>query len=325
MHFRQAKGCGEDARIGKAIRIAHPGKTLVKLTQLRDLVAIVEHGSLRAAARHLDIAQPLLTRSVRSLEKDLGATLFDRQAQGMTLTAAGRVFYQRASLIVNEARRARDELSQVLGDGQGTLVAGLSIMPHAGLLPGALPMFRKRYPGVRLQLIEGLFPDLESRLREGSVDFYLGAAPRLQPAPGLAVETLFSNTRAVVGRKGHPLSQASSLKALASADWATTSIDYNASEDLARLFARYALPPPNVILQAGSALSLMVALAQTDLLAMLPRQWEDFPLTADALQIIPVEEVLPAPDVVLIRRPDLPLTPAGEHLVDLMLRFAPKA
>ena len=89
--------------------------------------------------------------------------------------------------------------------------------------------------------------------------------------------------------------------------------------------ARYALPPPNVILQAGSALSLMVALAQTDLLAMLPRQWEDFPLTADALQIIPVEEVLPAPDVVLIRRPDLPLTPAGEHLVDLMLRFAPKA
>lgn len=59
--------------------------------------------------------------------------------------------------------------------------------------------------------------------------------------------------------------------------------------------------------------------------ARLPRQWEDFPLTADALQTLPVKEVLPAPDVVLIRRPDLPLTPAGEHLVDLMLRFAPKA
>ncbi|MEY2843099.1 MAG: hypothetical protein RI920_1136 [Pseudomonadota bacterium] len=297
----------------------------MKLTQLRDLVAIVEHGSLRAAARQLDIAQPLLTRSVRSLEKDLGVTLFDRQALGMTLTPAGKLFHQRASVIVNEARRARDELTQVLGEGlgAGTLVAGLSIMPHAGLLPGALPGFRRRYPNVRLQLIEGLFPDLESRLREGSVDFYLGAAPRLLPAPGLLVETLFSNTRAVVGRKGHPLSKAGSLKELASAEWATPSIDYNASEDLARLFELCGLPPPKVALQAGSAFSLMVALAQTDLLAMLPRQWEDFPLTADALQVIPVKEVLPAPDIVLIRRPDLPLTPAGEHLVDLMLRFAP--
>ncbi|WP_290873917.1 LysR substrate-binding domain-containing protein [Aquabacterium sp.] len=295
----------------------------MKLTQLRDLVAIVEHGSLRAAARQLDIAQPLLTRSVRALEKDLGVILFDRQALGMTLTPAGKVFHQRACVIVNEARRARDELTQVLGEGQGTLVAGLSIMPHAGLLPGALPGFRRRYPNVRLQLIEGLFPDLESRLREGSVDFYMGAAPRLMPAPGLVVETLFHNTRAVVGRKGHPLSQAGSLKELAGADWATTSIDYNASEDLVRLFGRYDLPPPKVALQAGSALSLMVALAQTDLLAMLPRQWGDFPLTADALQVIPVREVLPAPDIVLIRRPDLPLTPAGEHLVDLMLRFAP--
>jgi len=295
----------------------------MKLTQLRDLVAIVEHGSLRAAARQLDIAQPLLTRSVRALEKDLGVVLFDRQALGMTLTPAGRVFHQRACVIVNEARRARDELSQVLGEGQGTLVAGLSIMPHAGLLPGALPGFRRRYPNVRLQLIEGLFPDLESRLREGSVDFYMGAAPRLQPAPGLVVEHLFHNTRAVVGRKGHPLSKAGSLKELAGADWATTSIDYDASEDLVRLFGRYELPAPKVALQAGSALSLMVALAQTDLLAMLPRQWGDFPLTADALQVIPVMEVLPAPDIVLIRRPDLPLTPAGEHLVDLMLRSAP--
>ncbi|HIV69538.1 MAG TPA: LysR family transcriptional regulator [Candidatus Aquabacterium excrementipullorum] len=295
----------------------------MKLTQLRDLVAIVEHGSLRAAARQLDVAQPLLTRSVRALEKELGVELFERQALGMTLTPAGRLFHQRASAIVNEVRRARDELAQVQGDGAGTLVAGLSIMPHAGLLPSALPAFRRRYPQVQLHLIEGLFPDIESRLREGSIDFYMGAAPRLQPAPGLVMEILFSNTRAVVGRKGHPMAQAGSLKELASAEWATTSIDYNANEDLSRLFARHDLPPPKVALQAGSALSLMVALSETDLLAMLPRQWADFPLTAGTLHVIPVREHLPAPDIVLIRRPDLPLTPAGEHLVDLMLRSAP--
>jgi len=67
----------------------------MKLNQLRDMLAIVERGSLRAAARHLDLAQPALTRSIRSLEKDLGTTLFEREAKGMVLTAAGQLFYQR--------------------------------------------------------------------------------------------------------------------------------------------------------------------------------------------------------------------------------------
>jgi DNA-binding transcriptional LysR family regulator len=297
----------------------------MKLSHLRDLVAIVEHGSLRAAARHLDMDQPLLSRSVRALEKELGATLFERNATGMTLTEAGRRFHQRASLIIHEAQRARDELGQVIGADGGTLAVGLSIMPHTGLLPAALPRFRQRYPHVRLHLIEGLFPDIEARLRDGSLDFYMGAAPRLQPAAGLVAETLFHNTRAVVGRKGHPLASATSLRDLADAEWVTTAIDHNAADDLGRLFGRYGLPAPQVVLQAGSALSLLVALAQTDMLAMLPRQWDDFPLIADTLQVIPVQERIPAPDIVLIKRADLPLTPAAEHLVDLMLRYAPRS
>lgn len=295
----------------------------MKLSQLRDIVAIVEHGSLRAAARHLDIAQPLLTRSVRALERELGTPLFERDAKGMTLTPAGVMFHRRASVIVHEARRAEEELRQIDGNGEGTVVAGLSIMPHTGLLPRALQPFHRRYPKVRLQLIEGLFPALENRLREGSVDFYLGASPQQPPAQGLLLQKLFSNRRAVFCRQGHPLAQATSLTALMGAEWATTAVDYDASDELAHLFAQHGLPAPPVALLAGSALSMMVALAETDLLAMLPVQWGDFAPIAGALQRIDVQEMLPAPDIVLIRRPDLPLTPAAEHLVDLMLRWAP--
>jgi LysR family transcriptional regulator of abg operon len=295
----------------------------MKLDQLRDMVAIVEHGSLRAAARRLNIPQPALTRSLRALERDLGVPLFERGARGMTLTPMGQLFHQRASAVVHEIRRARDEIAQSTGENEGTVVAGLSIMPHVGLLPLALPVFRRRYPKVRLQLIEGLFPDVESQLRSGSIDFYLGAAPTQPPAPGLISEVLFKNTRAVVGRKGHPLSGARSLKALAKAEWATTSIDYDAEHDLNQLFVQHKLPPPVVMLQARSALSMMVGLAHTDLLALLPVQWREFPITRDALSVIPIRERLPAPSIVLIQRPDLPLTPAAEHLCDVMRRFAP--
>ena len=106
-------------------------------------------------------------------------------------------------------------------------------------------------------------------------------------------------------------------------DWATTSVDYRAEEDLARLFESHGLPPPNVALAARSALSLIVALAYSDLLAMLPQQWEGFPLTRDALQVIRVEEALPAPEIVLIQRSGVPLTPAAEFLCDVLLRQAP--
>jgi LysR family transcriptional regulator of abg operon len=297
----------------------------MKLNQLRDMVAIVERGSLRAAARHLDVAQSALTRSIRELERELGSTLFERDARGMVLTPMGRLFFQRASAAVNELRRAREEMEQARGGTGGTVVAGLSIMPHVGMLPGALPLFRKRFPGVVVKVIEGLYPVLESGLRDGSIDFFLGAAPTGPLAPGLVSEVLFKNTRVVFGRKGHPLAGARSLKALAQAEWLTPSLTANAADDLNTLFASFGLPPPQVKLQAHSAMSVMVALASTDLLAMLPEQWNDFALTQGALQVIRVRERLPAPDIVFVRRADLPLTPAAEYFADMLQRYSPGA
>jgi len=296
----------------------------MKLTQLDDFVAIVEHGSLRSAARQLGMPQPALTRSVRALEKELGVVLFERQPRGMALTGLGRLFHRRASAVIHEVRRARDELAQSQGQAEGTVVVGLSIMPHIGMLPRVLPQFRSRYPKVRLRVIEGLFPDLEESLRNGAVDVYIGAAPRMAPAPGLVSEILFRNTRAVVCRKGHPLARATRLKDLVGAEWATTSVDYDAAEDLASLFAAHRLAPPQVMYQARSALSLMVGIASTDLLALVPIQWEEFSLTRGVLQVLPLQHRIQAPPIALVRRPDLPLTPAAEHFCDLMKRQVPK-
>ena len=61
-------------------------------------------------------------------------------------------------------------------DGSGTVAVALSIMPHVGLLPHALPAFRRRYPKIRLQIVEGLFPGIENELRNGDIDFYLEAS-----------------------------------------------------------------------------------------------------------------------------------------------------
>jgi LysR family transcriptional regulator of abg operon len=295
----------------------------MKLNNLRDLIAIVERGSLRAAARHLNLPQPSLTRSLQSLEKDLGVPLFDRESKGMVLTPMGKLFHQRASAVINELQRARDEIDQLRGQLHGTLTMGLSFTPHLSMLPRVLPHFRQRFPDVRVKVIEGPFPAVEGALKDRSIDFYAGASPRVPPGQGFICERLFKNTRMVVGRRGHPCSNARSLRELGDQEWAVTSLNYNAEEDLQQLVLSHGLSAPRAMMQSHSVFSVMIAVASTDLLALLPTQWNSFLIDPKALVAIEVEETLAAPDIVLISRSDLPMTPAAEYFCDLLRRCVP--
>ena len=297
----------------------------MKFSQMRDVVAIAERGSLRAAARHLSLAQPALTRSIHELERELDIPLFERRARGMILTPMGEAFVRRASAVLSEVRRARDEVEQLHGGTRGRVVAGLSLAAHVALLPAALKPFRARYPQVQLHLIEGWYPTLEAGLKDGSVDFYVGPQHERSPAPELTQELLFENTRIVIGRRGHPLAHARSLRDLADAEWTTTSVTFKAEEELRELFEQHGLPAPRLAVQSQSALTMMVALANSDLLTMVPVQWTQFTPLSHALAPIPVEEILPAPSIVTVRRAGLPLTPAAEFLLDLMRRNVPRA
>ena len=292
----------------------------MKLHHFEEVVAIAERGSMRAAARHLQIAQPALTRSLAVLERELGAPLFERRARGVVATPLGEAFVARARSILTEIRRTREEVEQLRGAGTGTVTVGLSIAAHLALLPPSLRPFRARYPDIRLHIIEGFYPTLEERLRDGTVDFYIGPDGGAQPVPQLSREVLFHNGRIVLCRGGHPLAAATSLRELVGQDWVTTSITADAGDEINAFFARHGLPSPRLAVRSQSALTLLTCLANSDLLAMVPAQWERFEMTGKALITIKVEEELTAPPLVLIRRSDLPLTPAALHLLDLMRR-----
>ena len=293
----------------------------MKLNHLRDFLAVAGHGSLRAAARELGIAQPAVTRSIQELERELGATLFERQARGVVPTAMGVAFLRRAKSVSNELLLARDEIDQLRGLTHGKVRVALSMVPHMALLPYALPQFRFRYPNVYLDIIDAVFPMVASELSDATIDCYIGPPPERLP-DGLVNEKLFDNTRVILGRKGHPLGQAKSLRDIAGAEWISTSITAAAENELGPLFLLHRLPPPKIVLQSHAALTLIVSLINSDLLAMVPVQWTEFALTRDALQSIKVAEKLPAPPICIIQRVGLPLTPAAEHFCDLMRRAA---
>ncbi len=294
----------------------------MKLHHLRDLLAIAEKGSINSAAKHLGMAQPALSRSVRELEREIGVPLLERQSTGTVLTPMGVLFARRATSAVNELRRGRDEIQQLQGSVHGTVVACISSVSHIALLSEALKPFYEAYPNVRLRIIEGVYPVIESRLKSGEVDFYIGAAPDGGPAPDLQLVKLFDNTRVVLGRIGHPLAKARSLADLVEAKWVTTSITNHVETEFGAVFAKFSLPAPRLAIQAESALTWITAVASTDMLIMQPVQWLDSPIIKATIAQIHVQENISAPAIVLIRRNAIPPTPAAEYLCDMMRRPA---
>ena len=295
----------------------------MKLTQLRDVVTVGERGSLRGAARHLGLAQPAITRSIREIERELGVPLFERQTKGMVLTPMGERFVLRARTVQDELRRAREEIDQLRGETTGQIDVALSTASHFALLPRALTAFRARFPEVLINLEEALYPNIEIPLVTGKLDFYVGPLPEMSLPKDLVAEKLFDNQRIILARKGHPLAKARSLRDLVDAHWVITSITVRNNAELGPVFERYGLPPPQVRMRVHSAITTIVAVAHSDLLAMLPKQYLQAPWSTELLERIEIDEPFSAPTIHIVKRNNLPLTPAAEYLCDLLRRAKP--
>jgi LysR family transcriptional regulator, regulator of abg operon len=234
----------------------------MKLNQLRDVLGIAERGSLHAAARHLKVAQPALTRSIRELERELGAALFERRSKGVITTAVGEMFIFRAKAILQEIAHAREEIAQTNCALQGRINICLGLTAHLALLPRALNAFRSRYADVLLDIAEARFPTIEAPLRAGIVDCFVGPLPVAGSlGKEFIVEKLSDQEGEIVCREGHPLAQARSLRDLTEADWVTNSRTITPEEEIGPVFARYGLPVPRVAVQSHSALTMLTVSA----------------------------------------------------------------
>ncbi len=295
----------------------------MKLSHIRNVLAVAELGSLRKAARHLGIAQPAITRSIKEIEHELGAPFFERHARGIRLTTIGEIFVRRAFVVESELRRVREEIEQVKGHSTGQVTVAMSIAPSIALMPGAITAFRKRYPEALLQVSETLFQPVEQDVADGRIDVYIGALEPTNLSPRLSIEKLFDNQRVVVARKGHKLASTNDMSAINEAYWLRPSLSSRSSEaDFEDWLRSIGVSEPKIVVHTRSALQTVLAVASSDLLTVVPRQWLELPALSDSLHALDMVKPLEAAPVCLVRQSAAPLTPMAEHFCDLLRRLA---
>lgn len=173
--------------------------------QLDAFSAVVFLGSIGRAAEHLNLTQPALSRTIRRLEERLGVPLFDRHANGASLTVFGAAFLPYAKRIEAEATNAVDELDALRGVRRGTLRVGTVASPGIMLLPSAIDRLLSESPDLRIEIVEGLDNVIEAALLERKID--VGIAGDIREGTDLLriAEHEFEDHGVIVAAPSHPL------------------------------------------------------------------------------------------------------------------------
>ncbi|XGV97275.1 MAG: LysR family transcriptional regulator [Leptolyngbya sp. BL-A-14] len=151
---------------------------MMKLSQLRALIAVADYGNFSEAALELDLSQPTISHAIATLEAELGVPLFARGRHGAVLTAAGEKIVAHARQVLHHLELMQKEanLQKGLDGGQVRVASFRSVATH--LLPRVIAQFRDRVPNVSITIIERPdYLDIEQTLREGRADLGITYLP----------------------------------------------------------------------------------------------------------------------------------------------------
>ena len=150
---------------------------MVDIRKIRFFVAVYEAGSITRAAEREHIAQPALTVHIQQIEDELKVKLFERSAQGVNPTPAGRHFYAICQDLLRRLESVGEEMQAFSGEVAGAIAAG--IMPsicHGPLAP-VLARYTATYPNVAVRIVEGLSGTLADWVLSDKVDFAICNRP----------------------------------------------------------------------------------------------------------------------------------------------------
>jgi DNA-binding transcriptional LysR family regulator len=145
---------------------------------LESFVIVVEHGSVAAAARRLNLTDAAVTQRVRALEREIGTKLIGRSGRTVRATEAGAAILNHAKFLLRGVKDLRSVANEERFSGELNLGAISSAL--TGILPGLLARLAEKYPLLKLFIIPGSSEDLYQKVVSGELDAAVIVEPQVE-------------------------------------------------------------------------------------------------------------------------------------------------
>lgn len=175
--------------------------------ELLYIKTIADEKSMSAAAKKLFIAQPSLSQAVQKIEEDLGAKLFVRNPDGMTLTYAGEKYYIAASEILNIYDDFKNEVTYINDLKKGRVIIGITTFLGTFMLPELIYNFSIKYPNIEIFIKELTGSEIEKSLLDGTIDLGIMHTHPLLDYHKIKSDMLFRDPFVIVSKIGHHISK----------------------------------------------------------------------------------------------------------------------
>lgn len=289
----------------------------ISLRQIRYFIATAEAGKVSQSATNLGVSQSAVTEAVKALERETGAKLFRRHANGMALTYEGTQFLRHARNVVAAVQEALRAPRQARPDLRGRLSLAVTFTVAGYFLPAPLARFRANFPGVEIELHEWDRSEIERRLVEGSIDLAVILTSNLHNAADIDTEVLIQSKRRLWLPANHPLLEAGrvTLADIAPEPYIMLLID-EAENTALRYWTQQGVRP-NIVFRTTSveAVRSMVATGAgvAVLSDMVYRPWS---LEGDRIEARLIDDAVPSMDVGLAWKRGAPLSPVARTFRD---------
>ena len=243
----------------------------MELRKLEHFLAVIEHGSLGAAARALGITQSGLTKSVQTLEKEFATELLTRHTRGVEPTAAGRVLVEHAQLIRAQVRSTVESIEVAKSETAETITVGVvpSLM-RTSLVPAVVNLVAKR-AGVKV-FVRGGFNTISlfKMLMTGDLDLLVGTSMESYDQELTTFLYLFDNAQGIVVRNGHPVTTQGpgSLEDLDRYGWVLPEKGTLYRQRLEALYVSRGKSPPRAVIETDSMHIMLAVVTETDMVTV---------------------------------------------------------
>lgn len=149
----------------------------MEFKQLRSFIEVVHRGGFTQAAGTLHISQSAVSKQVAQLEQAIGQPLLERQGSQLLLTAAGRIVLERGEVLLSQRQELLNELDDLGQMARGELRLGLPLLGSDALFAGLFAEYRRRYPQISVQLLEGGSRMIEQAVKSGELELGGGLTP----------------------------------------------------------------------------------------------------------------------------------------------------